>query len=159
MDGTKTRTSGGNTLPSRRTAPLKPKSGLSGPPASEPPSVLGQIGILATHPITIARSCAEACAQVMGTPYLETDVGHPSRPLEGTREVTPETRTRITYLANLLRLTADKTSAVPCDASETLVSHLCHDAFSEALHAERLVRTVFVVPERSVKHVVVTLES
>src|SRR5713101_3253502 len=35
MDGTKTRTSGGNTLPSRRTAPLKPKSGLSGPPANE----------------------------------------------------------------------------------------------------------------------------
>src|SRR6266852_9406649 len=32
MDGTTTRTSGGNTLSSRRTAPLKPKSGLSGPP-------------------------------------------------------------------------------------------------------------------------------
>ena len=31
MDGTKTRTSGGKTLSSRRTAPLKPKSGLSGP--------------------------------------------------------------------------------------------------------------------------------
>jgi len=34
MDGPKTRTSGGNTLSSRRTAPLKPKSGLSGPPAN-----------------------------------------------------------------------------------------------------------------------------
>src|ERR1700686_838841 len=34
MDGTKTRTSGGNTLSSRRTAPLKPKPGLSGPPAN-----------------------------------------------------------------------------------------------------------------------------
>src|SRR5713101_5334191 len=33
-NGTKTRTSGGNTLPSRRTAPLKPKSGLSGPLAA-----------------------------------------------------------------------------------------------------------------------------
>src|SRR5438876_9633041 len=32
MDGTKTRTSGGKTLSSRRTAPLKPKPGLSGPP-------------------------------------------------------------------------------------------------------------------------------
>ncbi len=32
VDGTKTRTSGGNTLSSRRTAPLKPKPGLNGPP-------------------------------------------------------------------------------------------------------------------------------
>ncbi len=32
MDGTKTRTSGGKTLFSSRTAPLKPKAGLSGPP-------------------------------------------------------------------------------------------------------------------------------
>ena len=32
MDGTKTRTSGGKTLSSCRTAPLKPKPGLSGPP-------------------------------------------------------------------------------------------------------------------------------
>ena len=35
MDGTKTRTSGGKTLSSGRTAPLKPKSGLSGPPVSD----------------------------------------------------------------------------------------------------------------------------
>ena len=33
MDGTKTRTSGRETLSSGRTAPLKPKSGLNGPPA------------------------------------------------------------------------------------------------------------------------------
>jgi hypothetical protein len=33
MDGTKTRTSGGKTSSSARTAPLKPKPGLSGPPA------------------------------------------------------------------------------------------------------------------------------
>src|SRR6266516_930343 len=32
MDGAKARTSGGKTLSSRRTAPLKPKPGLSGPP-------------------------------------------------------------------------------------------------------------------------------
>ncbi len=32
MDGAKTRTSGGKTLSSCRTAPLKPKPGLSGPP-------------------------------------------------------------------------------------------------------------------------------
>src|SRR5438876_4896538 len=32
MDGTKTRASGGKTLSSRRTGPLKPKPGLSGPP-------------------------------------------------------------------------------------------------------------------------------
>ena len=31
-DGAKTRKSGGRTLSSRRTAPLKPKPGLSGPP-------------------------------------------------------------------------------------------------------------------------------
>ena len=38
MDGTKTRTRGGNTLSSGGTAPLKPKPGLSGPPVllSEP---------------------------------------------------------------------------------------------------------------------------
>src|SRR5580704_3390760 len=32
MDGTKTRTSGGKTLSSGKTAPLKPTPGLSGPP-------------------------------------------------------------------------------------------------------------------------------
>ena len=32
MDSAKTRESSGNTLSSRRTAPLKPKPGLSGPP-------------------------------------------------------------------------------------------------------------------------------
>ena len=32
MDGAKARTSAGKTLSSRRTAPLKPKPGLSGPP-------------------------------------------------------------------------------------------------------------------------------
>jgi len=33
MDGAKARTNGGNTLSSCRTSPLKPKAGLSGPPA------------------------------------------------------------------------------------------------------------------------------
>src|SRR5437763_2141549 len=33
MDSAKTRTSGRNTLSSARTAPLKPKRGLNGPPA------------------------------------------------------------------------------------------------------------------------------
>src|SRR5208282_2179040 len=36
MDGTKTRTSGGKTLSSGGTAPLKPKPGLSGPPVRPP---------------------------------------------------------------------------------------------------------------------------
>jgi hypothetical protein len=35
MDSTKTRTSGGKTLSSDRTAPLKPKPGLNGPPTWE----------------------------------------------------------------------------------------------------------------------------
>src|SRR5271154_1520962 len=48
MDGTKTRTSGGNTLSSCRTAPLKPKSGLSGPPV---PSVIRGRNIMATFTI------------------------------------------------------------------------------------------------------------
>jgi hypothetical protein len=33
MDGAKTRTSGGKALSSSRTATLKPKAGLNGPPA------------------------------------------------------------------------------------------------------------------------------
>jgi hypothetical protein len=47
MDGTKTRTSGGKTLSSDRTAPLKPKPGLSGPPARH----LGQLHIGGGWPI------------------------------------------------------------------------------------------------------------
>src|SRR5208282_1797708 len=46
MDGTKTRTSGGKTLSSGGTAPLKPKPGLSGPPV---PSVIAAMNRCATQ--------------------------------------------------------------------------------------------------------------
>jgi hypothetical protein len=70
MDQPKTRTSGGNTLSSRRTAPLKPKSGLSGPPV-HPSRRLGVI-----RSILLGRSFRNKSSKDMAFPHPESRKHH-----------------------------------------------------------------------------------
>src|SRR5258708_31734349 len=78
MDGPKTRTSGGKPLSSRRTAPLEPKSGLSGPPV-HPPDVrvkvaTRRLGVICS--VLLRRSFRNESSKDMAFPHPQSRKDH-----------------------------------------------------------------------------------